>query len=126
MALGSDSRGTRCGTRARRMGVCAEVVMPRAVDSTSNAGIAKNCKCRAMAAAEASAAWSPTVSNRPLRGLMRSATMPNSGDSKRAGASIRPAMMPTQVAEWVRSQALQPSRKRSVQLPRVEKTPAGK
>ena len=59
-------------------------------------------------------------SRSPSRGLSLSDKMPNHGDSTRAGASISAPTMPTQVAECVSSQALQPSKNRSSQAPKLE------
>mgnify|MGYP007000360911 len=49
----------------------------------------------------------------PWRGLTLSERMPNQGDNNSAGANIKALTNPTQVAEWVRSQALHPSKNRS-------------
>ena len=63
---------------------------------------------------------------RPWRGLTRSDRMPNQGARTSAGPNIIAAVTPTQVADTVSSQALQPSRKRSIQAPRLENQLAGK
>ena len=126
IALGSACRSTRRGISARRMGVWADEAAPKSVAIHSNHG---NENWLPWLATPASSAINPcriTVTRSPLRGFIRSATIPKTGERIKVGKSIRPATTPTHKADCVNSQALQPSKNRTIQLPNVDRQLDGK
>jgi hypothetical protein len=125
-ALGKASRPTRTGINARRMGVCQDVAAPSAKAKLINTLRPKRSISIATPPARAMSACTDIEAMSPWRGLIRSEIMPNSGESTKTGPSIRAAVTPTQLAECVISQALHPSRKRTIQEPRLENQLAGK